>query len=74
MKNTDKFNSYTHFTLVFEQSFFKWAKSERKGSAERALKLMREMPNSGVLPGMSFFSSCNFFFCVAIILSTNMPP
>ena len=30
-----------------------WAKSEIKGSAERAVKLLREMTDYNVTPGMS---------------------
>lgn len=43
----------------------KWAKSERKGAAERALALIGEMPDCGISPGTFF---CSFFLIFAVVL------
>ena len=50
-------------TLIFPLHliFMQWAKSEIKGSAERAVKLLREMTDYNVTPGMSSFASSILF-------------
>ena len=48
------FHTYFPTPLIFMQ----WAKSEIKGSAERAVKLLREMTDYNVTPGSILIFIC----------------